>query len=209
MVQYTGDIIPISSRRQPPDLPLPRIAYKEKDFKNRKQYLNARAHAAGYKNYNQWLTARRQAGVEKKAKGGAKPKKEKFAISYTNYAEGVIDGVNRERDIEQTDYRTFSDEEIIDALTAVYKVWEQEREKVKTDSSAVQLNARGFKRMNNADIEDWYEKNSEGALIAIVESKHDLLASALAAIEEHSPDNLYEFLSDIESLTETDILRRV
>ncbi|MBX6362060.1 MAG: hypothetical protein IRZ03_18560 [Acidobacterium ailaaui] len=59
--------------RQEPQKPLPRIPGKtQKDFPSRRAYLNARAQAAGYRNYKDWLAARRAAGIPRKNTGRAR-----------------------------------------------------------------------------------------------------------------------------------------
>lgn len=55
-----------------PSLPLPTYGTSQKDYKNRKAWLNARAQQAGYKNYEGWLTARRRAGVVPRHQGPVK-----------------------------------------------------------------------------------------------------------------------------------------
>lgn len=59
---------------------------KESDFKNRKAYLNARASAAGYKNYAAWLRARRTSSVPKRneARKGVTKRREKVFVDKRN-----------------------------------------------------------------------------------------------------------------------------
>ena len=53
--------------RRPPGESLPPIDQPESSFPSRRQYLNARARAAGYESYSAWLRARREAGIPPKS----------------------------------------------------------------------------------------------------------------------------------------------
>lgn len=199
----TGDIIPVARQVRDASLPLPKIGYKEKDFKNRKQFLNARARAAGYTNYNQWLKARRSQGVAKKNKGGRRPSLFVIALQDYRLIEGGVDEISvDEINVESMD---MSEKDAIRGLRELYddykRLSEEDKGKIYTA-----LYCYKHTRMTIDEVKEYYSGSDNELVLAICRKDYLAQSAFLCAIKNESK-NLDTFINSIEKYIKKEIIK--
>jgi hypothetical protein len=176
---------------QDPSKPLPDIGLKEKDFPNRKAFLNARARAAGYKNYYQWLKARREAGVPKKNKGGRKPGAKQYswaiAIKYTNYAvEGGKVEYNNDIDI----FAQLPYDDLIKIVKDTFEDMDQEETKSYIIGSIAEVSGKKEAVEASYITGDWI-------LIGLKRGRTVPLAGLVVLMQDYKIDNYTDLIGDL------------
>ncbi len=192
-MSYTGEIIKVAPTKQDPSLPLPSISYKEKDFKSRRQYLNARARAAGYENYNEWLEARRKMKVPK-GTGGRRPDLYAIILEDFRMKKRGVD-LKSIREIEEKSGE-ISEKEAIKGLRDEYKNFLRLQEEMKVSGYEF-LSCEKYYNMREEDVIDFFKASNERMLVGIAR-KRNLLQSAYRAILKFYPRNVDEFIKIIE-----------
>lgn len=198
---FTGEIIKISPKKQDPSLALPDIGFKERDFKSRRQFLNARARAAGYENYNDWLKARRAVGVPK-GTGGRRP--DLYGIILQDYRinQGGVD-LKSIKKIER-DSKNISEREALEGLKDAYNEFLIASEEDKIFSYNI-LSCQKFYNMTEDEVINYFKRNPDERLVAL-SRRDNLIQTAYKTVEEHQCRNLDEFIKSIESYTRKEII---
>jgi hypothetical protein len=199
---YTADIIPISATVQEASKPLPDIGLKEKDFKNRKQFLNARSRAAGYANYNQWLKARRSQGVEKRNKGGRRP--DLYAVVLQDYrlSEGGID----EGSVAAINAAAVNikERDAIESLREMYYEFEALSDKQKNNIYTSMFIYK-YSHSSIDEIRDFY-RDSDNELVLAITRKDYLIQSAFLALTNNECKNLDDYIRTLERYSRKEII---
>lgn len=198
-----GTDIPVSARVQDPSMSLPDIGYKERDFKNRKQFLNARARAAGYKNYNQWLKARRSQGVAKKNKGGRRPNIYVITLEDYRMAEGGVD----EETINEVAAMAadMTEREAIRGLNDEYEKF-LDADEEDNERGYTLLNCYKHFGMTIDELKEYYEREDKEVVIAMTRKEY-LIQSAYECVTRFACKNLDEFIRTIERYSGKEIIK--